>query len=139
MYTKALSTKPAFIILTGDFNARSPLLWPDEKVQTHAGKDFADFCTRNCLQQIIEEPTHLPRDDIETCIDLICTDQPYLFVDKGVIPSPDPLLKHQIVFGKLNFNVPCPPPYKRKIWDFSLAHTLAIKSQLLRTHGKIYS
>ena len=26
--------------------------------------------------------------------------------------------KHQIIHGNLNFTVPCPPPYKRKIWDF---------------------
>jgi len=130
MYIKAISENPAIIILTGDFNARSPLLWANETRQSSEGKQFADFCTFNCLQQLIDEPTHIPRDGIETCIDLICTNQPFLFVDKGVIPSPDPLLKHQIVFGKLNFNVPCPPPYKRKVWDFNLAHSQAIKFQL---------
>ena len=74
--------------------------------------------------------THEPNSTISTCIDLILTNQPFLFVDSGVIHSPDSLLKHQIIFGKLNFNVPCPPPYKRKIWDFTLAHTLAIKCQM---------
>ena len=129
-YIKANSENPSVIILTGDFNARSPLLWADERSQTPEGKDLADFCTFNCLEQLVKEPTHIPNDTTQTCIDLILTNQPYLFVDSGVIHSPDPLLKHQIIFGKLNFNVPSPPPYKRKIWDFSLAHTLAIKSQM---------
>ena len=129
-YIKASAENPSIIILTGDFNARSPLLWADERSQTPEGKDLADFCTFNCLEQLIKDPTHIPNDNTQTCIDLILTNQPYLFVDSGVIHSPDPLLKHQIIFGKLNFNVPCPPPYKRKIWDFTLAHTLAIKSQM---------
>ena len=129
-FIKASSENPSIIILTGDFNARSPLLWADEKTQTNEGKDFADFCTLNCLEQLIKDPTHIPNDRTQTCIDLILTNQPFLFVNSGVIHSPDPLLKHQIIFGKLNFNVPSPPPYKRKIWDFNLAHTLAIKSQM---------
>ena len=130
IFIKANSENPSIIILTGDFNARSPLLWADETIQTPEGKELADFCTLNCLEQLVKEPTHVPNDRTQTCIDLILTNQPFLFVDSGVIHSPDPLLKHQIIFGKLNFNVPTPPPYRRKIWDFTLAHTLAIKLQL---------
>ena len=69
----------------------------------------------NSLEQLINAPTHLPR---ETCIDLILTDQRLSFVDSGVIPSPDPKCKHQIVHGMLNFNIPSPPKYKRKVWDY---------------------
>ena len=130
IHLKASSENPAIIILTGYFNARSPLLWADEHAQTPEGKDLADFCTLNCLEQLIKDPTHIPNPHTHTCIDLILTNQPFLFVDSGVIPSPDPLLKHQIIYGKLNLNVPCPPPYKRKIWDFTLAHSLAIKLQM---------
>ena len=129
-FIKASAENPSIIIITGDFNARSPLLWADESTQTHEGKELADFCTLNCLEQLVKEPTHIPNDTTQTCIDHIFTNQPFLFVNAGVIHSPDDLLKHQIIFGKLNFNVPSPPPYKRKIWDFTLAHTLAIKSQL---------
>ena len=129
-FLKASSENPSIIVLAGDFNARSPLLWEHEMTQTAEGKDLADFCTLNCLEQLIKEATHIPNENTQTCIDLVLTNQPFLFVDSGVIPSPDPLLKHQITFGKLNLNVPSPPPYKRKVWDFTLAHTLAIKSQM---------
>ena len=54
-YNKALAENPYMIIITGDFNARSPLLWCDEKKQTAEGKGIADFCTKNFLQQIIDE------------------------------------------------------------------------------------
>ena len=130
IYSKACSENPASIILCGDFNARSPLLWSGENTELPEGRDLADFCTLNSLEQMVKDATHEPNSTTSTCIDLILTNQPFLFVDSGVIHSPDSLLKHQIIFGKLNFNVPCPPPYKRKIWDFTLAHTLAIKSQM---------
>ena len=58
-YNKALAENPYMIVLTGDYNARSPLLWQDEQKQTAEGKAMADFCTKNFLQQIIDEPTHI--------------------------------------------------------------------------------
>ena len=127
---KASTENPSTIILTGDFNARSPLLWDQETFQDNVGKTFSDFCTLNQLEQIIDEATHLPREGVETCIDYILTNQPYLFVNKGVIPSPDPVCKHQIIHGKINFNVPCPPPYKRKVWKYHLADINIIKHEI---------
>ena len=105
-------------------------MWDQEKHQTNEGRVLADFCTINGLEQIVNEPTHIPHAGIETCIDLILTNQPYLFVDKGVIPSPDPLCKHQIVHGKLNFNVPSPPPYTRKVWDYHLVNITTISRNI---------
>ena len=101
------------IVLTGDYNARSPLLWQDEQKQTAEGKAMADFCTKNFLQQIIDEPTHIPNDTTQTCIDLIMTNQSNFFVDKGVIPSPDPSLKHQIIHGKNQLKYTKPSPSQK--------------------------
>ena len=80
---------PTAIILSGDFNARSPLLWDDEIMENLAGKKISDFINLNSLEQLINEPTHLPRDDIATCIDLVLTNNKFAFVDSGVIPSID--------------------------------------------------
>ena len=134
---KASLENPSTIILTGDFNARSPFLWDQESHQNSAGKSLADFCSLNGLEQVIDEATHLPRPGVETCIDLIITNQPYLVVDKGVIPSPNPVCKHQIVHGKLNFNVPCPPPYKRKIWNFKRANVVSIQRDICNTQWEL--
>ena len=38
-----------------------------------------------------------------------------------IIPHSEKQSKHLIVHGKIHFSVPCPPPYKRKIWDYSHA------------------
>ena len=108
--------KPDSIILTGDFNARSPAFWEGESTQTTEGASLSNFCLLNGLKNIIQEPTHLPQAHIATCIDLILTDQIYSFTESGVIPSPDSHLKHQIIYGKVNFGVPYPPPYKRRLW-----------------------
>ena len=57
-----------------------------------------------------------------SCIDLIITDQPNLFVNSGVHPSLDEHCQHQIIYGKLNISVSYPPPFKRKFWDYSKAN-----------------
>ena len=121
---------PYAIILTGDFNARSPLFWQDETIENSLGKKLSDLMLFNQMDQIINEPTHFPRDNIGTCIDLIMTNQPNLFVHSGVIQSPDPMCKHQIIHGIINLTFPCPPPYKRKFWSYSKADTKKIKDNL---------
>ena len=119
-YTITLMNKenPCLIVLSGDFNSRSPLLWSGENFENHAGKLMAEFCIRNCFEQLIDEPTHIPNDDTQTCIDLLLTNNTSTIVDSGVIPSPDPSCKHQIIEGKINLHVPPPPRYKRKIWVY---------------------
>ena len=83
--------KPSLLVFTGDFNARSPIFWEDEQLESPAGKSLSNFMLLNCLEQLINEPTHLPRGEIETFLDLILTDKPTAFVHSGVIPSPDSL------------------------------------------------
>ena len=104
-----------------------PLFWEDEQLESLAGKSLSNLMLLNCFEQLINEPTHFPRGEIETCLDLILTDKPSAFVHCGVIPSPDPRCKHQIVNGIINFSVPTPPPYKRRIWKYDQANIPLIK------------
>ena len=94
------------------------------------GEKLGNFSLLNCLEQLINEPTHFPRDDIETCIDLNFTDKPALFVDSGLIPSPNPRCKHQGVHGTINFSVTCLPPYKRNILKYDQADVPSIKNNI---------
>ena len=75
MTEKMNKEKPCLIVYTGDFNARSPLLWDGEATENSAGKLMADFCISNDYDQIIDEPTHLPDEGADTCIDLILTNK----------------------------------------------------------------
>ena len=124
---KIASENPFSIIMTGDFNARSPLFWDEESVETAEGKALSNLALLNGLEQIINQPTHFPRLGIETCIDHIFTNQRNTIIDSGVIPSSDPFCKHSIIYGKINLSVPSPPPYKRTIWEYVKSDVLEIR------------
>ena len=104
--SKIKKENPAIIALTGDFNARSPLLWSGEQDENLAGKKLVEFIALDNMQQIIDEPTHRPSDSTATCIDLIITSTPSAIIDHGVLPSLDPKCKHQMIYSKINFHVP---------------------------------
>ena len=65
-----------------------------------------------------------------SCIDLIITDQPNLFVDSGVHSSLYAKNHHQIVFGVVNLSVPRPPPCKQTVWEYEKANIDMIKHDL---------
>ena len=129
MYENISRENPSVTIFSGDFNARSPLFWEND-TQTKEGEIFSNFLISNNMEELINEPTHVRDNGSQSCIDLICTDQPYLFVDTGVLPSLDPHSKHNIIHGRLNFHSPSPPPYKRCIWDYTNAKIDCIKKSL---------
>ena len=62
---------------------------------------------------------------------LIITDQPNLILDSGTRPSLDSFCHHQIIYGKINFRIPPPPPFERKIWHYNRANTAAIKKSMI--------
>ena len=69
-----------------------------------------------------------------TCIDLIITDQPTIFLEYGVNLSLNKHCEHQIVVGELNISLPSPPPYKRTVWDYSKANIPTIRNCLKETN-----
>ena len=133
IYESIRKENPTVSILCGDFNARSPLFWEGDS-ENNEGRLFNNFLISNHLEQLISEPTHVRDDGSQSCIDLICTDQPFIFTDTGVLPSLDPHSKHNIIHGTLNINMPRPPPYKRKIWDYKTAKIDHIRADLLEVN-----
>ena len=128
--TEIKKENPATIVLTGDLNARSPLLWSGENDENLAGKLLAELITLGNMDQMIDEPTHIPTDTISTCIDLIITSNPAAIIHHGVLPSLDPRCKHQIIYSQINFQVPPPPKYKRTFWDYKACNLNALKNDL---------
>ena len=124
---------PLVTILTGDFNAKSPLFW-EHDIETREGRVVSNFLLSNNLDELINEPTHVRDNDTQSCIDLIYTDQASLFTDTGVLPTLDAHSKHNIIYGTLNFHIPCPPPYKRKIWDYKYAKVEFIRNDLINSN-----
>ena len=56
-----------------------------------------------------------------SCIDLIFTSQPSIFVDYGIHPSLHHSCHHEIIYGNLDLNVPLAPIYSRRVWHYSRA------------------
>ena len=126
--TRIQSERPHAIIVSGDMNCRSSQWWAED-IENPEGSALDELIETNNLCQLIDEPTNI-RGGSMSCIDLIITDQPNLFVDSGVHPSLDEHCQHQIIYGKLNISVPYPPPFKRKVWDYSKANVRKIRDTI---------
>ena len=94
------------------------------------------------MTQLIHQPTSLESRGI-SCVDLIITDQPNLFVDYrinsslhnlfvdyGIHSSLGNCCHHQIIHGKVNISISSPPPFKRRIWNYAKANEHEIRECL---------
>ena len=129
LHQKILSETPYTMLFTGDFNAHS-LNWWSQGDSTQEGIQLDNLFSDLNLTQIVTEPTHFRENCQPSCIDLIISDQPNLILNSGVRPSLDPTCKHQITFCKINFAIPPPPAYNRKVWQFNKANLASISSAI---------
>ena len=97
---------------------------------TAEGKEIEDLLTSLGLSQVISEPTNFEPNKIPSGIDLIITGQPDLILNIVTRPSLDPYCHHQIIYCKVNFRIPPPTPFERKIWHFNRADSEAIKRSM---------
>ena len=117
-------------MITGDFNARCNRWWVNDRNNTE-GDSIDNLTSSYGLKQLIVEPTYiLPTSS--SCIDLLFTNQSNMVVNSAVFPSIHQTCHHQIVFAKVNLKTFYPPPYTRRIWNYSnsnhLTHNNAIDS-----------
>ena len=87
MVNRLQMERPHLVILTGDFNCITSLWWTDD-AESPEGMALNEISEGNNLYQLIDEPTNI-RGTNMSCVDLIITDQPNLFVESGVHPSLD--------------------------------------------------
>ena len=92
--------KPHCTILTGDFNCRTKQFWPGD-TDSPKGIALDELIESNNMILLIDQPTNLESRGI-SCVDLIITDQPNLFIDYGIHSSLDNCCHHQIIHGKVN-------------------------------------
>ena len=86
--------------------------------------------TKLGLSQLISEPRNFEPHKNPSCIDLVVTDQPNFILDCGTRVSLDSYCHHQIIHCKVNFSIPPPLPYERKLWHFNRANSAAIKRSM---------
>jgi len=128
LLSKIYAENPFCVIITGDFNCRSTEWWEND-VENNEGRLFEPFVSELGLHQLITEPTHLFGDS-KSCIDLIFTDQPNLFIETGVHPSLHGNCHHQIIYGKLSISNISLSPYTRRIWYYDKADVNAIMKSI---------
>ena len=107
---------PACSVITGDFNARSPQLWALDK-ENNEGREISFLTSSVGYSQLIDQPTHITEES-SSCIDLILTSNSSFTSASGVELSLYEKCHHDLIYGKINFNVPLPPPYIREVWDY---------------------
>ena len=117
------------IIFPGDFNSTCKQWWPEDS-KDHQGIALDEFIESNALFQLINQPMHI-LENSKSCIDLIITNQPSLFVESGVHPSLFTGCHHEIIFGKVAGSVPHLPPYKRRMWDYKVADVSSIRESFM--------
>ena len=124
MLFRMSAENPYAVIITGDFNCRSPQWWENDN-ENKEGKIFEPHTSKLGLHQLMSEATHIMGDS-KSCIDLIFTDQPNLLLESGVHPSLHEQCPHQIVYVELSVKNLAPPPYYRKVWLYDRANVYAI-------------
>ena len=114
--------------LYSKIKAENPFaLFGDENLE---GREIEAMLTSLGLSQVIAELTNFDPGKKPSCIDHIINDQPNIILDGGTHSSLDPLCHHQIIYCKVNFRIPPPSPFERKIWHFNRANTAAIKRSM---------
>ena len=99
------SENPFCSIFVGDFNAHLSDWW-DGNLDDHFGTALQNSFNVHGLHQLVNQPTYIT-DNSSSCIELIVTYQPNLFLECDIHPSLDSNCHHQINYAKLN--VQCPP------------------------------
>ena len=104
--------------------------WWTEDHTTPEDTRIEELFTKLGLSQLISEPTNFEPHKNASCIDLVVTDQPNIILDSETRVSLDSYCHHQMVKGGVNFRIPSPLPFERKIWHFNRANTAAIKRSI---------
>ena len=112
-------------IITGDFNARSTKWWKLDK-ENLEGREINIITHAAGYSQLLNQPTHITKDSL-FCIDLIFTSNPNLINSSGVEMSLFEKFHHNIVYGKIDFKNPIPPPYLWEVWDYENAITESVQ------------
>ena len=115
LYSKIKNENQYASFFTGDFNGHSQFWWPDGDT-TSEGREMENLISSLNLSQLISEPTNFEPNKNPYYIDLFITDQPNIV--------------HEITYCKVNFNIPPPPPFERKIWYYDRANIPLLKRSM---------
>ena len=98
-------------VISGDFNVRAPQWWALDK-RNNEDREISFFTSSAGYSQLIGQPTHITKES-SSCIYVILTSNPTFISALGVELSLCEKCHHNLIYGKINVNVP--PLYIRKV------------------------
>ena len=119
---------PAFSAITGDFNARLPQWWALDK-EYNEGREISFLTSSAGYNQLNDQPTHITK-EFFSCRNLVFTSTPSFISASGVELSLYEKCHRNLIFRKINFNIPFPPPYIREVWDYKNAKVENIQQSI---------
>ena len=124
LYSKIKNENPfLLVILMATHSSGGPM------ATTSEGREIENLISSLSLSQLISEPTNFEPNKNPSGIDLVITDQPNLILDCGTRASLDSF-SPEITYCKVNFNIPPPPPFERKIWHYDRANIPLLKRSM---------
>ena len=79
--------------------------------------------------QLIDQPSHITKES-SSCIDLIFISNPSVISASRVELSLCQKFHHNLIHGKISFNVPLLPPYIREVLDYKNAKVASIQQSV---------
>ena len=128
LLTSINNENPSCSVVLGDFNAKCSKWWPGNK-ENLEGREIYSLTSTAGYSQLINQPTHTINTS-SSCIDLIFCSNTKIITESGVEKSLFDKCHHNLIFGKMNFKIPLPPPYKREIWDYGKANVDGINRSI---------
>ena len=119
---------PYTTIVTGDYNSHHHSWFSGDNSDNY-GYTMQEIFESHGLHQTVNQPTFITGNS-KTCIDLVCTDQPNMIINKEIHPSLHSTCHHQVNFVKLNLKCPPPPPYKRFVWHYGRANVESMRGAI---------
>ena len=118
------------VILTGDFNATSPL-WSQQDTYNRAGMILEPLFLSLGLKQHVSEPTHLLHDHSPgNLLDLVLTNSPVKLSNLS-LHSPIGKLDHLVVFFTVSLSIVRQTnKVMKRIWCYDKANISALNSEL---------
>ena len=115
------SINSRFILMLGILMP-SGVICSSNDTATAEGAQLDYLTSLHGMKQVITEATHISENSC-SCIDLIFSIQPNLITDSGKHPTLHSKCHHQIIYSKLKLKIEYPPPYTRKVWNYSRSKT----------------
>ena len=79
--------------------------------------------------QLLDQPNHISKES-SSCIDLIFISNPSIISALGVELSLYEKCHHNLIYGKINFTVPLPPPHILEVWNYKNAEVEKIQQSV---------